>query len=74
MTGTLFAHEQMDLPHSLSVEDITQEMRLAEIKDREWKARMRACSGRHSVLELTYLILAGSTSLRHLGRGIVART
>ena len=73
MTGTLFAHEQIDLPHSLSVEEITQEMRLAEIKDRKWKACMRACAGRYSVLELTRLALAGSTSLRHLGKGIVAR-
>jgi len=30
---------KIDLPHSLSVEEITQEMRLAEIKDRKWKVQ-----------------------------------
>ena len=34
----IFANKT-DLPHSLSVEEITQELRLEEIKDRKWKVQ-----------------------------------
>lgn len=45
-----------DLPHSLSVEEVTREMRLDEIKDREWKVQPTcAISGEGLWLGLKWL-------------------
>ena len=47
---------KIDLPHSLSVEEVTREMRLDEIKDREWKIQPTcAISGEGLLVGLKWL-------------------
>ena len=47
---------KVDLPHSLSVEEVTKEMRLSEITDREWKVQPTcAISGEGLWLGLKWL-------------------